>query len=50
MIITSVPLPIKPYKLSLDVVNGLQDRRRNLENYYTEMITVVLAQIVSEIM
>lgn len=49
MIITSVPLPVKPYKLSLDTTNNFAERKTNINNYMTEIMTVALAQIVSEI-
>lgn len=49
MIINSVPLPVKPYKLSLDTINNITERKTNIENYITEIMTVALAQIVSEI-
>lgn len=50
LMITSISLPVKPYKLSLDVQNGLNERKANLETYITEIMTVALAQIVSEVM
>jgi len=49
MIITTVPLPIKPYKLSLDVVNNSKERQTSINSYLDEIITIALAQIASEI-
>jgi Fic family protein len=49
MIITNVPLPIKPYKLSLDTTNNVKERHANISAYIGEIITIALAQIASEI-
>lgn len=49
MIITSVPLPVKPHKLSLDTSNNIIESKTNITNFITEIMTVALAQIVSEI-
>jgi len=49
MIITMVPLPIKPYKLSLDVINNNKERQTSINAYIDQIITIALAQIASEI-
>lgn len=48
MIITNVPLEIKPYKISLDTDN-IQDRLPNIKTYLNDIVTLTLAQIASEI-
>ena len=48
MIITHVPLEIKPYKISLDTDN-IQESRANIKTYLNDIVTLTLAQIVSEI-
>ena len=48
MIITNVPLEIKPYKISLDI-DHIQDRRANIKTYLNDIVTLTMAQIVSEI-
>ena len=48
MIITNVPLDIKPYKISLDT-DSIQDRQANIKTYLNDILTLTLAQIVSEI-
>ncbi len=48
MIITNVPLEIKPYKISLET-NNIIERQVNIKNYLNDIVTLALAQIASEI-
>ncbi len=48
MIITNVPLEIKPYKISLDI-NNIEDRQANIKTYLNDIVILTLAQIASEI-
>ncbi|MGB4776158.1 MAG: Fic family protein [Daejeonella sp.] len=48
MIITYVPLDIKPYKISLETEN-INERQANIKNYLNDILTLTLAQIASEI-
>lgn len=48
MIITNVPLEIKPYKISLDS-NNIEERQANIKTYLNDIVTLTLAQIASEI-
>lgn len=48
MIITNVPLEIKPYKISLDTDNN-NARLTNIKTYLNDILTLTLAQIASEI-
>lgn len=48
MIITNVPLEIKPYKISLDTDNN-SARLTNIKTYLNDILTLTLAQIASEI-
>lgn len=48
MIITNVPLDIKPYKISLDTDN-IKDRQANIKTYLNDIVTLTLAQIASEL-
>lgn len=48
MIITNVPLDIKPYKISLDTTT-IKDRQTNIDTYLNDIVTLALAQIASEI-
>lgn len=48
MIITNVPLDIKPYKFSLDT-DTFEYRQANIKTYLHDILTVTLAQIASEI-
>lgn len=48
MIITNVPLEIKPYKISLESDN-IMERHVNIKNYLNDVVTLALAQIASEI-
>jgi len=48
MIITNVPLEIKPYKISLDT-DKIENRQANIKTYLNDILTLTLAQIASEI-
>jgi len=48
MIITNVPLEIKPYKISLET-NNIIERQVNINNYLNDILTLALAQIASKI-
>ena len=48
MIITNVPLEVKPYKISLDTDN-IQDRHANIKTYLNDIVTLTLARIAREI-
>lgn len=48
MIITNVPLDIKPYKISLDTDNILNSQT-NIKTYLNDIVTLTLAQIASEL-
>lgn len=48
MIITHVPLEIKPYKISLDT-DTIDARETNIQSYLNDILTLTLAQIASEI-
>ncbi len=48
MIITNVPLEVKPYKISLDTDN-IQNSHTNIKTYLSDIVTLTLAQIASEI-
>jgi hypothetical protein len=48
MIITYVPLDIKPYKISLETDN-ISERQANIKTYLNDILTLTLAQIASEI-
>ncbi len=48
IIITNVPLEIKPYKFSLDTKN-MDDRKTNIKSYLQDIVTFTLAQIAEEI-
>lgn len=48
MIITNVPLEIKPYKISLDIAD-ISIRQANIKTYLNDIVTLTLAQIASEI-
>lgn len=48
MIISHVPMDIKPYKISLDT-EKIQDRQGNIKTFLHDILTLTLAQIASEI-
>jgi Fic family protein len=48
MIITNVPLDIKPYKVSLDT-DSIHNTQTNIKSYLNDIVTMTLAQIASEL-